>query len=111
MRDGGEIVRFDSVRLESLTKNKSTRCASVFEAARRTQRTCWCNAADRIFHCTNDAWIRDYGPIFVNRLASAAASIAQVRSRLIGASTRGRKVRAFDLDDVVRKSSARYGLR
>jgi len=88
---------------------------AFFEAARRTAKDM--PGAMRpidIFHLpTNDAWIRDYGPIFVNRLASAAASIGPSQIALDWRfNSWGGKYGAFDLDDVVpQKLGRRYGFR
>jgi agmatine deiminase len=59
---------------------------------------------------TNDAWARDHGPIFVNRLATAAtAGPNQIALDWIFNSW-GEKYGAFDLDDVVpQKLGFRYG--
>jgi agmatine deiminase len=64
-----------------------------------------------IFHLpTNDAWVRDHGPIFVNRLASAAVSGPNQIALDWRFNSWGEKYGAFDLDDVVpQKLSARYG--
>ena len=58
---------------------------------------------------TNDSWIRDHGPIFVNRIAREGADTAQ-----IGIDWRfnswGQKYGPYDLDDVVPKRlGERYG--
>jgi agmatine deiminase len=65
-----------------------------------------------IFHLpTNDAWVRDHGPIFVNRLATAAADAGPNQIALDWRfNSWGEKYGAFDLDDVVpQKLGARYG--
>jgi agmatine deiminase len=85
--------------------------AMIRNAARRTE-----NEASGpllpidIFHLpTNDAWARDHGPIFVNRLASAAAGPDQIALDWRFNSW-GEKYGAFDLDDVVpQRLGARYG--
>jgi agmatine deiminase len=57
---------------------------------------------------TNDAWIRDYGPIFVNRAAPGDAP-AQVALDF-GFNSWGEKYGAFDLDDAVpRRLGERLG--
>ncbi len=57
---------------------------------------------------TNDSWIRDYGPIFVNRAAPGDAP-AQVALDF-GFNSWGEKYGAFDLDDVVpRRLGERWG--
>jgi agmatine deiminase len=57
---------------------------------------------------TNDSWIRDHGPIFVNRISDAAGP-AQVALDWIFNSW-GKKYGAHDLDDAIpRKLGARYG--
>ncbi len=61
-----------------------------------------------LFHLpTNDAWVRDHGPIFVNRLAAAGSGQIALDWRF---NSWGEKYGAFDLDDVVpQKLGARYG--
>ncbi len=57
---------------------------------------------------TNDSWIRDHGPIFVNREAPGDAP-AQVALDF-GFNSWGEKYGAFDLDDVVpRRLGERFG--
>jgi len=64
-----------------------------------------------VFHLpTNDAWTRDHGPIFVNRLATAASSGPNQIALDWRFNSWGEKYGAFDLDDVVpQKLGARYG--
>lgn len=58
---------------------------------------------------TNDSWIRDHGPIFVNRSAAAAAGPAQIALNWRFNSW-GEKYGPFDLDDLVpRRLAERYG--
>jgi agmatine deiminase len=57
---------------------------------------------------TNDSWIRDYGPIFVNRIAPAGAP-AQIALDF-GFNSWGEKYGASDLDDASpRRLAERYG--
>jgi agmatine deiminase len=63
---------------------------------------------------TNDSWVRDHGPIFVNRSAKGEAGAAQAGPAQIAIDWRfnswGEKYGAFDLDDVVpRRLAGRYG--
>ena len=58
---------------------------------------------------TNDSWIRDHGPIFVNRLVPAGAEPPQIALDWRFNSW-GEKYGAYDLDDVVPlRLSERYG--
>jgi agmatine deiminase len=58
---------------------------------------------------TNDSWIRDHGPIFVNKIDPAAPGPAQLALDWIFNSWGG-KYGPADLDDVVpRRLAARYG--
>jgi agmatine deiminase len=58
---------------------------------------------------TNDSWVRDTGPIFLNRVAPAGPGPAQVALDW-GFNSWGEKWGAYDLDDVVpRRLAARYG--
>jgi len=60
-----------------------------------------------IFHLdTNDSWIRDHGPIFVNRIDGAGAGQIALDWKF---NSWGEKYGAFDLDDVVpQKLGAHY---
>jgi agmatine deiminase len=59
---------------------------------------------------TNDAWVRDHGPIFVNRIAAPAAAGPSQIALDWRFNSWGEKYGAFDLDDVVpQKLGARYG--
>ncbi len=108
-----KIARFDPVRLAVTDAAQLDQVrAMILEAARRTE-----NGAPGpllpidIFHLpTNDAWVRDHGPIFVNRLANAThAGPNQIALDWLFNSW-GEKYGAFDLDDVVpQKLGARYG--
>jgi len=57
---------------------------------------------------TNDSWIRDYGPIFVNRAAPGNAPLQIALD--FGFNSWGEKYCAFDLDDAVpRRLGERWG--
>jgi agmatine deiminase len=59
---------------------------------------------------TNDAWVRDHGPIFVNRIANAATAGPAQLALDWRFNSWGEKYGAFDLDDVVpQKLGAHYG--
>ncbi len=58
---------------------------------------------------TNDSWIRDHGPIFVNRIGAGVRGPAQIALDWRFNSW-GEKYGAFELDDVVpRRLAERYG--
>ncbi len=61
-----------------------------------------------LFHVdTNDSWVRDHGPIFVNRTSGAGTAQIALDWKF---NSWGEKYGAFDLDDVVpQKLGARYG--
>jgi agmatine deiminase len=63
-----------------------------------------------LFHlATNDSWVRDHGPIFVNKTDSARAGPTQIALDWKFNSW-GEKYGAYDLDDVVpRRLGSRYG--
>ena len=65
--------------------------------------------SNRVHHiATNDSWIRDHGPIFINRAAPGDAP-AQVALDF-GFNSWGEKYGAFDLDDAVpRRLGERFG--
>jgi agmatine deiminase len=66
------------------------------------------NRVELIVEPTNDSWIRDHGPIFVNQISSGEGP-AQIALDWIFNSW-GEKYGAYDLDDAIpRKLSARYG--
>ena len=107
-----KIARFESVRLAVTDENQIDEVrAMIRDAAHRTKK----EAPDPllpidIFHLpTNDAWARDHGPIFVNRLATdAVAGPDQIALDWLFNSW-GEKYGAFDLDDVVpQKLGLRY---
>jgi agmatine deiminase len=108
-----KIARFEPVRLAvtDAAQIDDVR-AMIPDAARRTEKEApgTLHSID-IFHLpTNDAWVRDHGPIFVNRLASAAASDASQIALDWLFNSWGEKYGAFDLDVVVpQKLGLRYG--
>ncbi len=58
---------------------------------------------------TNDSWVRDYGPVFVNRTEAGGAPPVQLALDWMFNSW-GEKYGAFELDDAVpRKLAERYG--
>ncbi len=58
---------------------------------------------------TNDSWVRDHGPIFVNRIDATASGPTQIALDW-GFNSWGEKWGAFDLDDVVpRRLAERFG--
>jgi agmatine deiminase len=63
-----------------------------------------------LFHLpTNDSWVRDHGPIFVNRVEPSSPGPAQIALDWIFNSW-GEKYGAYDLDDAVpRRLGERYG--
>ena len=74
---------------------------------RRARRRAWIESSSPIV-ATNDSWIRDHGPIFVNRAAPGDAP-AQVALDF-GFNSWGEKYGAFDLDDAVpRRLGERFG--
>jgi agmatine deiminase len=109
-----KIARFDPVRLAVNDQSQIDEVrAMILDAARRTEKDAPGPLLPvDIFHLpTNDAWVRDHGPIFVNRLASVAASTGPSQIALDWRfNSWGEKYGAFDLDDVVpQKLGRRYG--
>ncbi len=108
-----KIARFEPVRLAvtDAAQIDDVR-AMIRDAALRTE-----NEAPGpllpidIFHLpTNDAWVRDHGPIFVNRLATAAIAGPSQIALDWRFNSWGEKYGAFDLDDIVpQKLGSRYG--
>jgi len=110
-----KIARFEPVRLmvtnENATQIDEVR-AMIRDAARRTEKEAPGPLLPIDIFClpTNDAWARDHGPIFVNRLASAAAGSPDQIALDWRFNSWGEKYGAFDLDDVVpQKLALRYG--
>jgi agmatine deiminase len=107
-----KIARFEPVRL-AVTDEKQVDDvhAMIREAAIRTENEApgTVKPIDVFSLPTNDAWVRDHGPIFVNRLPSAGeAGPAQIALDWRFNSW-GEKYGAFDLDDVVpQKLGARF---
>jgi agmatine deiminase len=100
------IAEFEPIRV--LVKS-----ADEVEPARALIRSAVSSAAimhrvDLIVEPTNDSWIRDHGPIFVNKI-SPADGPDQIALDWIFNSW-GEKYGAYDLDDAIpRKLGARYG--
>jgi agmatine deiminase len=108
-----KMARFEPVRLAVTdAKQIDDVRAMIGDAARRTEQEVpgELKLID-VFHLpTNDAWVRDHGPIFVNRLPSAAGAGANQIALDWRFNSWGEKYGAFDLDDVVpQKLGARYG--
>jgi agmatine deiminase len=108
-----KIARFEPVRLMVAEAAQIDQVrAMIRDAARRTEKEAPGPLLPiDIFHLpTNDAWTRDHGPIFVNRLATAAATGPNQIALDWRFNSWGEKYGAFDLDDVVpQKLGARYG--
>ena len=108
-----KIARFEPVRLMVTDEKQIDEVrAMILEAARRTEKEAPGPLLPiDIFHLpTNDAWVRDHGPIFVNRLANAAPAGPNQIALDWRFNSWGEKYGAFDLDDVVpQKLGARYG--
>ncbi len=108
-----KIARFEPVRLmvTDATQLDEVR-AMIRDAARRTEKEAPGPLLPiDIFHLpTNDAWVRDHGPIFVNCLPTAAPGGPNQIALDWRFNSWGEKYGAFDLDDVVpQKLGARYG--
>jgi agmatine deiminase len=108
-----KIARFEPVRLAVTDASQIDEVrAMIRDAARRTETEAPGPLLPiDIFHLpTNDAWARDHGPIFVNRLASAAPAGANQIALDWRFNSWGEKYGAFDLDDVVpQKLGRRFG--
>ena len=109
------IARFEPVRLmvndEHETQIDEVRAMIRDAARRRGDSDDTATGAVEIFYLpTNDAWARDHGPIFVNRLATAATAGPNQIALDWRFNSWGQKYGAFDLDDVVpQKLGGRYG--
>jgi agmatine deiminase len=108
-----KVARFEPVRLAVTDESQIDEVRGMIrDAARRSEREAPVplHPID-IFHLpTNDAWARDHGPIFVNRLASAAPDSPNQIALDWRFNSWGEKYGAFDLDDVApQRLGARYG--
>lgn len=105
-RMAAAIAEFEPLRLlvadESMANAARETILAVAGPAARLDRVAFGAVA------TNDSWIRDYGPIFVNRVAPGDAP-AQVALDF-SFNSWGEKYGAFDLDDAVpRRLGERWG--
>ncbi len=109
-----KIARFEPVRLMVTDQTQLDQVrAMVRDAARRTEKEAPGPLLPiDVFHLpTNDAWARDHGPIFVNRLGSVAPNLPAQIALDWRFNSWGEKYGAFELDDVVpQKLAARYGV-
>jgi agmatine deiminase len=107
-----KIARFEQVRLAVTDEKQLDEVrAMILDASRHTEKEAPGPLLPiDIFHLpTNDAWARDHGPIFVNRLATAAAAGPDQIALDWLFNSWGEKYGAFDLDDVVpQKLGLRY---
>ncbi|MGH7780731.1 MAG: agmatine deiminase family protein [Candidatus Binataceae bacterium] len=97
VNDNGEIERVRSM----IEKAAKAADGTGFEAVMRRIET--------FALATNDSWVRDHGPIFVNKIDPAAPGPAQIALDWKFNSW-GEKYGRFDLDDVVpQRLGARFG--
>ena len=108
-----KIARFEPVRLMvPAEKQLDDVRAMIIDAGSRTESEAPGTLLPiDVFHLpNNDAWARDHGPIFVNRLANAAPGGPNQIALDWRFNSWGEKYGAFDLDDVVpQKLGLRYG--
>jgi agmatine deiminase len=106
------IAQFEPVRLMAKDQSQIPEMRAMIRDAARAQGYEDDATIRRIeiFHLpTNDSWARDHGPIFVNRIATAASGGPNQIALDWRFNSWGQKYGAFDLDDVVpRKLGARY---
>ena len=91
-----KIVALRAVRLAVTDEKQIDEVREmILDAARRTEKdTPGPLLPIDIFHLpTNDAWVRDHGPIFVNRLATAAVRRPKSDRARLALQLVGRKVR------------------
>jgi agmatine deiminase len=108
-----KIARFEPVRLMVTDEQQLDDVrAMIREAARRVEDEAPgpLLPIDILHLPTNDAWVRDHGPIFVDRIANAATAGPGQIALDWRFNSWGEKYGAFDLDDVVpQKLGAHYG--
>ena len=101
------IAQFERLRLlvanEAMAEEARTAIAAAAGESARLDRIAFTTVA------TNDSWIRDHGPIFVNRDGPGGGAPAQVALDF-GFNSWGEKYGAYALDDVVpRRLGERWG--
>ncbi|HVB80476.1 MAG TPA: agmatine deiminase family protein [Candidatus Binataceae bacterium] len=110
-RMAAAIAEFEPLRLLVADEGMASLARAAIMATAGLAATGPAARLDRIAFtvvATNDSWIRDHGPIFVNRQAPGGAP-AQVALDF-GFNSWGQKYGAFDLDDVVpRRLGERFG--
>ena len=107
------IARFEPVRLMVNDETQIDEVRATIRGALRRRGDsdeAVVRAVD-IFHLpTNDAWARDHGPIFLNRLATDSPAGPNQIALDWRFNSWGEKYGAFDLDDIVpQKLGRRYG--
>ncbi len=111
-RIAAAIAEFEPVRILVNAEHEIDQVRAMVREAARSSRM---DRVEIVVIPTNDAWIRDHGPIFVNRIETATG--ADARGGGPGQlaldwkfNSWGEKYGAFDLDDVVpRRLAERYG--
>ncbi len=107
------IARLEPVRLMVNDETQIDEVRAMIRNAARRQGDndgAAIGAVDIFYLPTNDAWARDHGPIFVNRLTADSPSGPNQIALDWRFNSWGRKYGAFDLDDVVpQKLGRRYG--
>ena len=106
------IARFEPVRLMVSNDEIDEVRAMIRDAALRRGRSAMTSRSLSTYSYlpTNDAWVRDHGPIFVNRLATDSSAGPNQIALDWRFNSWGQKYGAFDLDDVVpQKLGSRYG--
>ena len=76
-------------------------CAMIINAPTPDGAAARMDRIDLVAIPTNDSWVRDHGPIFVNRMASAGGDLAAQIALDWRFNSWGEKYGRFDLDDVV----------
>jgi agmatine deiminase len=108
-----KIARFEPVRLMVTDEKRLDDVRAIIqEAAHRMEDEALgpLLPIDILHLPTNDAWVRDHGPIFVDRIANAATAGPGQIALDWRFNSWGEKYGAFDLDDVVpQKLGAHYG--
>jgi agmatine deiminase len=100
------IAEFDPIRVLIKSADEVEPVRALIRAAVSSAELM--SRVELIVEPTNDSWIRDHGPIFVNRISDSDGP-AQVALDWIFNSW-GQKYGAHDLDDAIpRKLGARYG--
>jgi agmatine deiminase len=107
-RMAAALASFEPVRIMLKTAEHAAEVRAMISEAARGEAAIMARV-ELLYLQTNDSWVRDHGPIFVNKRETSAPGPAQIALDWIFNSW-GEKYGAYDLDDAVpRRLAERYG--